>query len=90
MSDLKDRLAAAQETTANVHVVQLSELQMLKAKVHQMSLIDLLKSDELHKMKIKEARQGLQNQSLALEAEFQKSLNTSNKFDWNTLSFKDK
>jgi len=66
---------------------EIPELLLLKAKVHQMALIDEQKSVDLFKARMQLHSIQLQQQQAAIEKELQESVETSKKFNWNTLSF---
>ena len=67
---------------------QLSELSMLKAKVHQLTMINQQLSDDNYRMKRSALGQSLRVRQSELELSFATELSISGrKFDWNTLTF---
>lgn len=65
----------------------LCETSKLKAKVHQLAMINQQLQDDNYRMKRMNISQSLREQQLALEREFALEVETEKKFDWNTLTF---
>lgn len=99
MSDLRDRLAAAQETTeipgTGIMVDEaknkkkLSEVQLLKANNHKLASNNFVQARELAQIKSQLTQQKLTQQRTELEMEFRSALDASpeDKFNWETLTF---
>ncbi len=76
-------LHEARETTKKT----LSEVSLLKAKVHQLTMINQMLQDDNYKLNRDKRGAQLKEQQRALELEFATETDCAATFDWNTLSF---
>lgn len=91
MSDIKDRLAAAQELvlTAPNEIPKLNELETLKAQKLQSDMRLFEVETELFKIKLNERKNKLQREAGLFVEELKLNNKTDLNFDWNTLTFKE-